>query len=62
MDPHKVDTVVNWKVPTSKALLSSFLGAVEYLAPDCKGIRIPMGVLDRLKKALDMDGYSPACI
>lgn len=45
MDPHKVDSVANWKVPTNKGLLSSFLGAVGYLAPDCDGIRIPMGVL-----------------
>ena len=45
MDPHKVDSVVNWKVPTNKSLLSSFLGAVGFLAPDCEGIRIPMGIL-----------------
>ena len=45
MDPHKVDSVVNWKVPTNKSLLSSFLGAVGFLAPDCQGIRIPMGIL-----------------
>lgn len=45
MDPHKIDSVVNWKVPTNKGLLSSFLGAVGYLAPDCADIRIPMGVL-----------------
>ncbi|KAJ3002426.1 hypothetical protein NUW54_g5855 [Trametes sanguinea] len=45
MDPHKVNTVKNWKVPTNKLLLSSFLGAVGFLAPDCEGIRIPMGVL-----------------
>lgn len=45
MDPHKVDSIANWKVPTNRSLLSSFLGAVSYLAPDCEGIRIPMGVL-----------------
>ncbi len=45
MDPHKVDSVVNWKVPTNKSLLSSFLGVVGFLAPDCEGIWIPMGVL-----------------
>ncbi|KAJ3013108.1 hypothetical protein NUW54_g1685 [Trametes sanguinea] len=45
MDPHKVDAVTNWKTPTNKSLLSSFLGAVGFLAPDCEGIRIPMGVL-----------------
>ncbi|EJD42916.1 DNA/RNA polymerase, partial [Auricularia subglabra TFB-10046 SS5] len=48
MDPHKVDSVANWKVPTSRTLLQSFLGAVGFLAPDCAGIRIPMGVLTPL--------------
>ncbi len=38
MDPHKVVSVANWKVPTNKSLLGSFLGAVGFLAPDCKGI------------------------
>ena len=45
MDPHKVDKISNWKVPTNKDLLRSFIGAVGFLAPDCKGIRIPMGHL-----------------
>ena len=45
MDPHKVDKVTNWKSPTNKDLLRSFIGAVGFLAPDCKGIRIPMGIL-----------------
>ncbi|KAG8725310.1 hypothetical protein FRC09_002672 [Ceratobasidium sp. 395] len=45
MDPHKVDTVVNWKVPNTKEQLMSFIGAVGYLALDCDGIRIPMGIL-----------------
>ena len=48
MDPHKVDKVVNWKTPTNKDLLRSFIGAVGFLAPDCKGIRIPMGHLSSL--------------
>ena len=48
MDPHKVNSVVNWKTPTNKSLLSSFLGAVGYLAPDCEGVRIPMAVLSQL--------------
>ena len=38
MDPHKVDKVVSWKNPTNKDLLRSFIGAVGFLAPDCKGI------------------------
>jgi hypothetical protein len=45
MDPHKVDKVLNWKTPTNKDLLRSFIGAVGFLAPDCKGIRVPMGYL-----------------
>lgn len=48
MDPHKVDKVLNWKTPTNKDLLRSFIGAVGFLAPDCKGIRIPMGQLSSL--------------
>ena len=51
MDPHKVDAVSNWKVPTNKSLLSSFLGAVGFLAPDCEGVRIPMGILAPLAGA-----------
>nr|VWO95354.1 Uncharacterized protein [Ganoderma boninense] len=43
MDPHKVDSVVNWKVPTNKSLLSSFLGAVGFLAPDCASGYISQG-------------------
>lgn len=48
MDSHKVDKVADWKVPTNKSLLSSFLGAVGFLAPDCKEIRISMAVLTPL--------------
>ena len=48
MDPHKVDKILNWKVPTNKELLRSFIGAVGFLAPNCKGIQIPMGHLSSL--------------
>ena len=48
MDPHKVDKVLNWKTPTNKDLLRSFIGAVGFLAPNCKSIRIPMGHLSSL--------------
>ncbi|QRV77164.1 Pol polyprotein/retrotransposon [Ceratobasidium sp. AG-Ba] len=47
MDPHKVDAVEKWKVPTSKEQLMSFIGAVGYLAPNCADIRIPMAVLSK---------------
>lgn len=48
MDPNKVESVIAWPTPTNKGLLMSFLGAVGFLANDCKGIRIPMGVLTSL--------------
>ncbi|KAL4258218.1 CCHC-type domain-containing protein [Pleurotus pulmonarius] len=48
MDPHKVETVVNWKTPTNRDLLCGFLGAVGYLADDVAKVRIPMGVLAKL--------------
>ncbi|EUC59384.1 Pol polyprotein/retrotransposon, putative, partial [Rhizoctonia solani AG-3 Rhs1AP] len=51
MDPHKVDAIEKWKVPTTKEQLMSFLGAVGYLAPNCPGIRIPMGVLSKRSSA-----------
>lgn len=51
MDPDKVDSVLNWKVPTSKELLRGFLGSVGYLADDVGLIRIPMGVLTELTSA-----------
>ena len=48
MDPHKVNKVLNWKAPSNKDPLRSFIGAVGFLAPDCKGIRVPMGHLSGL--------------
>ncbi|OBZ62662.1 Retrovirus-related Pol polyprotein from transposon 17.6 [Grifola frondosa] len=48
MDPDKVDSVMNWKVPTNKELLRGFLGSVGYLADDIATIRIPMGILTTL--------------
>ncbi|EUC63109.1 DNA/RNA polymerase, putative, partial [Rhizoctonia solani AG-3 Rhs1AP] len=47
MDPDKVTSIENWKTPTNKDLLMSFIGAVGYLAPNCPEIRIPMGVLSK---------------
>jgi hypothetical protein len=46
MDPEKVDSIRNWKVPTTKEALSGFLGAVGYLADNLPGIRGPMGILN----------------
>ncbi|CAA7268127.1 unnamed protein product [Cyclocybe aegerita] len=48
MDTDKVDSVLNWKVPTNRDLLRGFLGSVGYLADDVPGVRIPMGVLSAL--------------
>jgi len=48
MDPHKVDKVMNWKTPTNSDLLAGFIGSVGYLAPDCEGVQIPMGILTPL--------------
>ncbi|QRW24058.1 Transposon Ty3-G Gag-Pol polyprotein [Rhizoctonia solani] len=45
MDPDKINNVLKWKTPTTKEQVMAFLGAVGYLAPNCEGIRIPMGVL-----------------
>ncbi|KAF7375484.1 DNA/RNA polymerase [Mycena sanguinolenta] len=48
MDPHKVDSILKWPVPTNSSLLGAFIGSVGYLAPDCEGIRVAMGVLTPL--------------
>ncbi len=48
MDPDKVDSVINWKTPTSKGLLSGFLGSVGYLTDDLPHIHSPMGILHGL--------------
>ena len=48
MDPDKVDSVLNWKVPTNCDLLRGFIGSVGYLADDIPNVRIPMGLLSWL--------------
>jgi hypothetical protein len=45
MDSEKVNSVLNWKVPTNRDLLRGFVGSVGYLADDIPNVRIPMGVL-----------------
>jgi len=45
MDPEKIESVTNWKNPTNKNLLNGFIGSVGFLAGDCKGIRVPLGIL-----------------
>ncbi|KAF7348752.1 Retrovirus-related Pol polyprotein from transposon 17.6 [Mycena venus] len=48
MDPHKVDVMINWKVPTNRGLLRGFLGSVTYLGGDVPDIAKPMGILHEL--------------
>ena len=48
MDSAKVDSVLNWKVPTNRDLLRGFIGSVGYLADDIPNVRILMGVLSAL--------------
>ena len=48
MDSTKVDSVLNWKIPTNRDLLRGFIGSVGYLADDIPGVQIPMGVLSSI--------------
>ena len=48
MDADKVDSVLNWKVPTNRDLLRGFIGSVGYLADDIPNVRIPMGILSSI--------------
>jgi len=45
MDPEKVDSILNWKVPTNRTLCKGFIGSVGYLADDIFKVRVPLGVL-----------------
>ena len=48
MDAEKVDSVLNWKVPTNRDLLRGFIGSVGYLADDIPNVHIPMGILSSI--------------
>jgi hypothetical protein len=48
LDPFKVDSVVAWKIPTTKEALRRFLGSVGYLTSNLSHVRIPMGILSAL--------------
>ncbi|EJC97324.1 DNA/RNA polymerase, partial [Fomitiporia mediterranea MF3/22] len=48
MDPHKVDSIQQWKVPTNKDLLQGFLGSVGYLAPNIPQLHISTGILSKI--------------
>ncbi len=60
MDPAKVDKVRNWKIPTNKSLLTSFVGAVGYLASGCEGIRVPMALLSKRAAAGSSWQWTPS--
>ncbi|KIM50315.1 hypothetical protein SCLCIDRAFT_145842, partial [Scleroderma citrinum Foug A] len=45
MDPDKVNSIVNWKIPTNRTLCKGFIGSVGYLADDIYKVHIPLGVL-----------------
>lgn len=51
-DPDKVDLIVNWKTPTNKSLLLSFIGSVGYLVPGCIGVQVPMQALSKVAAPL----------
>lgn len=51
MDPDKVNTLVNWKTPTNKLLLTGFLGVAGYLVDNIDRVCIPMGYLHSLASA-----------
>lgn len=45
MDPDKVTSIMNWKVPTNRTLCKGFIGSVGYLVDDIYKVRVPLGVL-----------------
>lgn len=45
VDPDKVTSIVNWKVPTNRTLCKGFIWLVGYLADDIYKVRVPLGVL-----------------
>ena len=49
MDLDKVDSVVNWKVPTNQDL-RGFISFVGYLTDDIPNVRIPLGILSSITR------------
>ena len=47
MDRNKVNKIQNWKTPTGKEILTSFIGVAGYLPPGCEGVRIPLGIFSK---------------
>ena len=48
IDPHKVKSIKQWKVPTNKDLLQGFLGSVGYLALNIPQLCIATGILFKI--------------
>ena len=48
MDPHKVESIRQWKVPTNKDLLQGFLGSVGYLALNIPQLHIATSILSKI--------------
>ena len=48
MDLDKVDSVMNWKVPTNWDLLRGFIGSIGYLADNIPNIQILLGILSSI--------------
>ena len=48
MDPHKVESIQQWKVLTNKDLLQGFLGSVGYLASNIPQLHIATGILSKI--------------
>ena len=48
MDPHKVESIQQWKVLTNKDLLQGFLGFVSYLALNIPQLHIATSILSKI--------------
>ena len=48
MDPHKVESIRQWKVLTNKDLLQGFLGSVSYLALNIPQLCITTSILSKI--------------
>ena len=48
MDPHKVESIRQWKVPTNKDLLQGFLGFVSYLVLNIPQLCIATSILSKI--------------
>ena len=61
MDPHKVETILNWKPPTSVTEIRSFLGLVGYYRKFVEGFSKIGAPLTRLTRKEEPFLWSEAC-